>query len=239
MGQKVNPVGFRTGVMTGWKSRWYASKREFADLLVEDQKIRDYIKKQRDPQSGRAEYPMTAKVEVERTRDEVRVTLHSARPGVIIGQKGGKVERLQNELQALTGRRINIKIEEITRPEIVAQLVAEDIGEQLVKRASFRRAMKRAMEQTMEAGAKGIKIQLAGRLGGAEMARREKQIAGSIPLSTLRAKIDYGFHEAKIAQGHIGIQVWINQGLYSEGDLHGENAEAGKAPKNAKRSYKR
>jgi len=181
MGQKVNPTGFRTGVMIGWKSRWYASKREFADLLVEDQKIRHFIKKRKD-RSGRAMYPMIAKIEIERTRDEVKVVLHSARPGVLIGRKGERVEELQTELQNLTGRRINLKIEEVGRPEVVAQLVAEDIAEQLQKRASFRRAMKRTMEQTMEAGAKGIKIQLAGRLGGAEMARREKQISGSIPL---------------------------------------------------------
>jgi len=212
MGQKVNPTGFRTGVMVGWKSRWYASKREFAELLVEDQKVRNFIKKRKD-RGGRPMYPMIAKIEIERTRDEVKVVLHSARPGVLIGRKGERVEELQTELQNLTGRRINLKIEEIGRPEVVAQLVAEDIAEQLQKRASFRRTMKRTMEQTMEAGAKGIKIQLAGRLGGAEMARREKQIAGSIPLSTLRAKIDYGFAEAKIAQGHIGIQVWINQGM--------------------------
>ena len=165
--------------------------------------------------------------------------LHSARPGVLIGRKGERVEELQNELQNLVGRRINIKIEEITRPEIVAQLVAEDIAEQLCKRASFRRTMKRSIEQTMEAGAKGIKIQLAGRLGGAEMSRREKQIAGSMPLSTLRAKIDYGFAEAKIAQGHLGIQVWINQGMYNEGDTDGAYAQTGQAPKKPKRTYKR
>ena len=143
--------------------------------------------------------------------------LFSARPGVLIGRKGERVEELQKELQDKTGRRINIKIEEINRPEMVAQLVAEDIAEQLVKRSSFRRTMKRAMEQTMEAGAKGIKIQLSGRLGGAEMSRREKQIAGSIPLSTLRAKIDYGFTEAMIAQGHIGIMVsWPTPPLVRE-----------------------
>ena len=215
MGQKVNPIGFRTGIMIGWKSRWYASKQEFADLLVEDQKIRDYVKKRKD-KFGKPLYPAIAKIEIERTRDEVKVMLFSARPGILIGRKGERVEELQKELQEKTGRRINIKIEEINRPEIVAQLVAEDIAEQLIKRSGFRRTMKRAMEQTMEAGAKGIKIQLSGRLGGAEMSRREKQIAGSIPLSTLRAKIDYGFAEAKIAQGHIGIQVWINQGTYSE-----------------------
>ncbi len=184
-------------------------------------------------------YPMIAKIEIERTRDEVKVILYSARPGVLIGRKGERVEELQNELQNLIGRRINIKIEEIARPEIVAQLVAEDIAEQLAKRASFRRTMKRALEQTMEAGAKGIKIQLAGRLGGAEMSRREKAIAGSMPLSTLRAKIDYGFAEAWIAQGHIGVQVWINQGMYSEDETDGADAQAGQAPKKPKRTYKR
>ena len=238
MGQKVNPIGFRTGIMIGWKSRWYASKQEYAELLVEDQKIRTFIKHRKD-RFGKPMYPAVAKVEIERTRDEVKVILHSARPGVLIGRKGERVEELQKELQEKTGRRINIKIEEINRPELVAQLVAEDIAEQLSKRAGFRRTMKRAMEQTMEAGAKGIKIQLAGRLGGAEMARREKQISGSIPLSTLQAKIDYGFWEAKIAQGHIGVQVWINQGMYSEVEIDGVDAKAGKAPKKPKRTYKR
>jgi small subunit ribosomal protein S3 len=241
MGQKVNPVAFRTGIMEDWKSRWYASKREFAELLVEDKKIRDFIKKRKDPTDryGKLMYPAIAKIEIERTRDEVRVILYSAKPGIMIGRKGEKIEELQNDLQRLTGRRINLKIEEITRPDIVAQLVAEDIGEQLVKRIRFRRCMKRAMEQAMEGGAKGIKIQLAGRLGGAEMARCEKQAAGSIPLSTLRAKIDYGFHEAKIAQGHIGIQVWINQGEYSEDNNDGANAQTSQTSKNPKRSYKR
>ena len=238
MGQKVNPIGFRTGIMIGWKSRWYASKQEFADLLIEDQKIRHFVKKRKDP-SGKPMYPMIAKIEIERTRDEVKVILFSARPGVLIGRKGERVEELQKELQNLVGRRINIKIEEISRPEVVAQLVAEDIAEQLGKRASFRRTMKRTLEQTMEAGAKGIKIQLSGRLGGAEMSRREKAIAGSIPLSTLRAKIDYGFAEAKIAQGHIGVQVWINQGTFSEEDANGSDAQAGQAPKKPKRTYKR
>jgi len=238
MGQKVNPVGFRTGIMTGWKSRWYASKQEFAELLVEDQKIRSFVKRRKD-RFGKPMYPAVAKVEIERTRDEVKVILFSARPGVLIGRKGERVEELQKELQDKTGRRINIKIEELNRPELVAQLVAEDIAEQLAKRAGFRRTMKRAMEQTMEAGAKGIKIQLAGRLGGAEMARREKQISGSIPLSTLQARIDYGFTEAMIAQGHIGVQVWINQGMYSEEEIDGVDAKTSKAPKKPKRTYKR
>ncbi len=217
--------------MLGWKSRWYASKKEFADLLIEDHKIRKYV-------HAKYKFAGIPKVEIERTRDEVKVILFAARPGVIIGRKGQEVEQLQDELQGLVGRRINIKIEEVSRPELQAQLVAEDIAEQLTKRSSFRRTMKRAMEQTMEAGAKGIKIQLAGRLGGAEMARREKQISGSIPLSTLRAKIDYGIVEAKTAQGHIGVQVWINQGMY-EDDNDGVDAEEGQAPKKPKRSYKR
>ena len=172
MGQKVNPIGFRTGVMIGWKSRWYASKKEFADLLVEDFKIRKFVK----------------------------------------------------DKHKFAG---------------IAQLVAEDIAEQLTRRSAFRRTMKRAMESTMEAGAKGIKIQLAGRLGGAEMARREKQMSGSVPLSTLRAKIDWGFTEAKTAQGHIGVQVWINNGTYEEGGEDGNNAETGQAPKRTKKAYKR
>jgi small subunit ribosomal protein S3 len=238
MGQKVKPTGFRTGIMIGWKSRWYAGKQEFADLLVEDFRIRQYIKGRKD-KFGKAIYPAIAKIEIERTRDEVKVILFSARPGILIGRKGEKVEELQKELQDKTGRRINIKIEEINKPEIVAQLVAEDIAEQLEKRAGFRRTMKRSIEQTMQAGAKGIKIQLAGRLGGAEMSRREKQIAGAMPLSTLRAKIDYGFAEALIPQGHIGIQVWINQGMYSEGETDGHDAQAGQASKKPKRAYKR
>ncbi|QDU91303.1 30S ribosomal protein S3 [Pirellulimonas nuda] len=231
MGQKVNPIGFRTGIMLDWNSRWYAPKREFADLLMEDLKIRKYVSK-------KYKFAGIPKVEIERTRDEVRVVMHAARPGVLIGRKGQQVEQLQDELQQLVGRRINIKIEEIKRPELQAHLVAEDIAEQLGKRTAFRRTMKRALEQTMEAGAKGIKIQLAGRLGGSEMARREKQIAGSMPLSTLRAKIDYGFVEAMTAQGHVGIQVWINQGEF-EDQTDGADAQEGQAPKKPKRTYKR
>ena len=232
MGQKVNPTGFRTGIMVGWKSRWYASKQEFSNLLLEDLKLREFIKE-------KYKFAGIPKIEIERTRDEVKVVLFTARPGIIIGRKGQEVERLQADLQNLVGRRINIKIEEISRPEIYAQLVAEDIAEQLSKRASFRRCMKRAMETTMEAGAKGIKIQLAGRLGGSEMARREKTIAGSIPLSTLRAKIDYGFTEAMTPQGHIGVQVWVNQGMYHEDETDGVDAQEGQAPKKPKRTYKR
>ncbi len=237
MGQKVNPIGFRTGVMIGWKSRWYASKQEFANLLVEDQRIRKFIK--HHPQKQQYRNAGIDRIEIERTRDEVKVILYVARPGLIIGKKGQEVELLQEELQTLIGRRVNLKIEEIGRPELYAQLVAEEIAQQLSKRASFRRTMKRAMEQTMDAGAKGIKVQLAGRLGGSEMARREKQNSGSVPLSTLRAKIDYGFAEAKTAQGHIGVQVWINQGMHEGGDADGPDAQASEAPKKPKRTYKR
>lgn len=237
MGQKVNPIAFRTGVVIGWKSRWYASKQEFGELLVEDHKIRDFIKNH--PQKTQYRNAGIDRIEIERTRDEVKVVLFVARPGLIIGKKGQEVEILQEELQNLIGRRVNLKIEEIHRPEIQAQLVAEDIAQQLAKRSSFRRTMKRAVEQTMDSGAKGIKIQLSGRLGGAEMSRREKQIAGSLPLSTLRAKIDYGFAEAKTAQGHIGVQVWVNQGMYEGDDSDGVDAKASEAPKKPKRTYKR
>ena len=214
-----------------WRSRWYASKKEFKDLLLEDFKVRSFVKKK---------YRSAAipKIEIERTRDEVRVILHSARPGVIIGRKGQEVDRMQGELQELLGRRVNLKIEEVTRPEIQAQLIAEDIADQLNKRAAFRRTMKRSMEATMSAGAKGVKIQLAGRLGGAEMSRCEKAIAGAMPLSTIRAKIDYGFCEAPTAQGNIGVQVWVNQGMYEETG-NGADAQEGQAPKKPTRSYKR
>jgi small subunit ribosomal protein S3 len=231
MGQKVHPVGFRTGITEPWKSRWYAAKKDFRELLLEDVRVRNFLK---------TKYRAAAipKVEIERTRDEVKVILHSARPGVIIGRKGQEVDRLQGELQDLLGRRVNLKVEEVSRPEIQAQLIAEDIADQLTKRAAFRRTLKRALDSTMDAGAKGVKIQLAGRLGGAEMSRCEKAIAGSMPLSTLRAKIDYGFCEAPTAQGNIGVQVWVNQGMYEEsGD--GADAQEGQAPKKPKRSYKR
>ncbi|NCY02509.1 MAG: 30S ribosomal protein S3 [Planctomycetia bacterium] len=231
MGQKVNPVGFRTGITEPWKSRWYASKKDFRELLLEDFKVRRYLK----TKHRAAAIP---KVEIERTRDEVKVIVHSARPGVILGRKGQEADRLQEELQELLGRRVNLKVEEVGRPEIMAQLISEDIADQLTKRAAFRRTLKRALDTTMDAGAKGVKIQLSGRLGGAEMSRCEKAIAGSMPLSTLRAKIDYGFCEAPTAQGHIGVQVWVNQGMYEEsGD--GADAQEGQAPKKPKRSYKR
>jgi small subunit ribosomal protein S3 len=237
MGQKIRPTGFRTGVMEDWRSRWYAGKQEFADLLVEDQKIRAYIKKgHTHPKGGEKPIPYKnsgiPRIEIERTRDEVKVFVYTARPGIIIGRQGVEIERLTRELENLTGRRINLKIEEVNKPETNAQLVAEDVAEQLEKRASFRRTMKKTLDQTMEAGARGIKIQLSGRLGGAEMARQETALSGSVPLQTLRARIDYGFTEAKTAQGHIGIKVWINNGDYlSEESGNAAHAQAGKVPK--------
>jgi small subunit ribosomal protein S3 len=234
MGQKVRPTGFRTGIMCDWQSRWYANKQDFADLLVEDKKIRDYIKR-RYARSG------ISKIEIERTREKVVVYIWSARVGMIIGKKGQEVDRLTKDMEDLTHRHVEVKTMEVNKPEVDAQLVAEDIAEQLEKRASFRRTMKRAMDTTMENGARGVKVQMSGRLGGAEMARQEKQMLGSIPLSTLRARIDYGFTEAKTAQGHIGIKVWINNGEYltSEEDADAAHAQAGKVQKKSTRQNKR
>src|SRR5205823_4486005 len=207
MGQKVRPTGFRTGIMVDWLSRWYANKQDFAELLVEDVKIRRYVKK-------RYGHAGISRIKIERTREKVVIYVYAARVGIIIGKKGQEVDKLTRELETLAHRHIEVKTMEVNRPEVDPQLVAEDIAEQLQKRASFRRTLKRALDQTMEAGAKGVRIQLAGRLGGAEMARTESSMQGSIPLSTLRAKIEYGFAEAKTAQGHIGIKVWINNGDY-------------------------
>src|SRR5579864_3700216 len=226
MGQKVQPVGFRTGIMVDWQSRWYAGKADFAELLVEDHKIRAFIKKK----YGRSGI---SRIRIERTREKVTVFIFSARVGMIIGKKGQEVDKLTKDLEDLTGRHIEVKTMEVNRPERDPQLVAEDIAEQLQKRASFRRTMKRAIDTTMEAGAKGIRVQMSGRLGGAEMARTESSMAGSIPLSTLRARIDYGFTEAKTAQGHVGVKVWIHNGdfLTPEEDADAANAQARQVPK--------
>jgi small subunit ribosomal protein S3 len=234
MGQKVSPTGFRTGIMLDWQSTWFAGKQDFADLLVEDVKIRAFIKKK----YGRSGI---AKTRIERTREKVVVFIHSARVGMIIGKKGTEVDKLTKELEDLTHRHIEIKTMEVNRPEVNAQLVAEDIAEQLEKRQSFRRTMKRAMDQTMEGGAKGIRVQLSGRLGGSEMARCEKAMVGSIPLSTLRARVDYGFAEGKTAQGHIGIKVWINNGDFLDAEEGGDaaNAQTGKVSKKPARRSQR
>src|SRR5437764_9662893 len=207
MGQKVRPTGFRTGIMIPSLSQWYASKQDFSELLIEDHKIRKFVKK-RYGGSG------ISKIRIQRTREKVVVFVHSARVGMIIGKKGQEVDKLTKDLEDLCHRHIEVKTIEVNRPEVDPQLVAEDIAEQLQKRSRFRRTMKRAIDTTMEAGAKGVRIQMAGRLAGSEMARTESNMAGSIPLSTLRARIEYGFAEARTAQGHIGVKVWINNGDY-------------------------
>ena len=233
MGQKTRPTGFRVGITEPWRSRWYANKKEFGDLLIEDKKLRDYVKL-KNKAAG------IARIVIERTRDNVVVHLHTSRPGVLIGQKGQNVDRLKAELEDLTGRRMDVKIVELGSPLRSAILVGEDIAQQLEKRVAFRRALKRALDQVMEAGVFGVKIQLSGRLGGAEMSRTEKASRGSIPLSTLRRHVDYGFTTAKTAQGVIGIKVWIDLGDYKdEESADGPNAQAGQAQKRAKRAYKR
>jgi small subunit ribosomal protein S3 len=213
MGQKIRPTGFRTGIMIGWASQWYANKNDFSDLLVEDFRIRSFVlrllKKKR---------PQISKIRIDRTREKVIVTIASAKIGVIIGKKGADIDKLTALLQNLTRRVIEVKTVEVGRPETDPQIIAQEIAEQLEKRASFRRTMKQAMEKSMDAGARGIRLQLSGRLGGSEMARCEKSARGSIPLTTLRAKVDYGFTEAATAQGNIGIKVWVNNGDYLSED---------------------
>ncbi len=234
MGQKVRPTGFRTGIMIPWLSQWYANKADFSEQLIEDVKIRKFVK-------TRYRGAGISKIRIERTREKVTVFVHAARVGVIIGKKGAEVDKLTKDLENLCLRHMEVKTMEVNRPEVDPQLVAEDIAEQLQKRSSFRRTMKRAMEQTMEAGAKGIRLQLSGRLAGAEMARQETAALGSIPLSTLRAKVEYGFTEAKTGQGHIGIKVWINNGDYltPQEDNDAAHAQTGKVPKKPTRQGKR
>jgi small subunit ribosomal protein S3 len=232
MGQKVRPTGFRVGIMTDWLSQWYANKQDFSELLIEDTKIRGYVRK-KYANAG------ISKIKIHRTREKVTVYIYAGRVGMIIGKKGQEIDKLTKDLENLCHRVIEVKTMEINRPEIDPQLVAQDIGEQLAKRASFRRTMKRAIDTTMEAGAKGVRIQLSGRLGGAEMARCESAMSGSIPLSTLRARIDYGFSEARTAQGNIGIKVWINNGDYLIGedpaDLPAPGGPRRRGPRQAKR----
>ena len=205
MGQKGHPTGLRIGIIENWRSRWYADKRNFGRLLVEDQHIRIFVKKN-------YAYAAIALVEIERTAGQTTVILHTARPGIIIGRKGQEVDRLKSSIEDITKSPVNIKIQEISQPELSAQLVAESIKEQLEKRASYRRTVKHAIEQVMENGAQGVKVRVAGRLGGAEMARRENQSAGKVPLQTFRARIDYGFAEAATTYGNLGIKVWIYTG---------------------------
>lgn len=213
MGQKVSPIGFRTGITLGWQSTWFATKANYGDFLVEDQKIRKYVDNRFNRRMPKG---AVAKTEIIRTRNEVKVTLHSARPGVVIGPRGGEVDKLREELEDLTGRKISVNVIEIKDPELNSNLVAEAIAEQLSKRASFRRTMKQYCENAMQAGAKGVKIICAGRLGGSEMSRKETQKLGSIPLHTLDANVDYAVATSRTTYGAIGIKVWIYKGKFGE-----------------------
>ena len=204
MGQKVNPHGLRVGIIKDWDTKWYAEK-EFANYLVEDVKIREYIKKKLYTAG-------VSKIAIERTADRVKVTVNTAKPGIVIGRNGAAIEELKSEVQKLTKQNVAINVEEIKRPELDAQLVAENIALQLENRVTFRRAMKQAMGRTMKFGAKGIKTAVSGRLGGADMARTETYHDGTIPLQTLRADIDYGFAEADTTYGKLGVKVWIYKG---------------------------
>lgn len=213
MGQKVNPMGFRLGITEDWVSRWYAPKAAYAEFLTEDNKIRKFIELRLNRQPP---YAAVARVEIERTRNEVKVVLNTARPGLVIGPKGAEVDKLKEALEDLVDRKISIIIVEIKAPDLDAQLTAESIAEQLKKRGSFRRVIKQKCDAAMAAGAKGIKVKLGGRLGGAEMARVEKQIRGSIPLHTLQARVKYGFAESYTKSGVIGVKVWVYLGRYGE-----------------------
>jgi small subunit ribosomal protein S3 len=213
VGQKVNPIGFRIGITEDWRSRWFAPKAAYAEFLIEDQMIRRFID---DRLNRQPPYAAVARIEIERTRDEVKVCLHTARPGLVIGPKGAEVDKLKEALEDLIDRKINLNIMEIKVPDNNAKLIAESISEQLKKRAGFRRVMKMRVESAMAAGAKGVKIICKGRLGGSEMARRETQIRGSIPLHTLQAHVDYGVATCRTTYGTIGVKVWLYQGRYGE-----------------------
>ncbi|GGO55579.1 SSU ribosomal protein S3P [Streptomyces sp. WMMB 714] len=219
MGQKVNPHGFRLGITTDFKSRWYADKL-YKDYVKEDVAIRKML-------TQGMERAGISKVEIERTRDRVRVDVHTARPGIVIGRRGAEADRLRGNLEKLTGKQIQFNILEVKNPETDAQLVAQAVAEQLSSRVSFRRAMRKSMQTTMKAGAKGIKIQCGGRLGGAEMSRSEFYREGRVPLHTLRANVDYGFFEARTTFGRIGVKVWIYKGdVKNIAEVRAENAAA-------------
>jgi small subunit ribosomal protein S3 len=213
MGQKTHPFGFRVGITEAHKSRWYAPKALYGELLVEDFRIREFLDKRlnRTPP-----FAAVSDIHIERTREELKIIIKTARPGLVIGPKGAEVDRLTEELQYMTGRKVSIAINEIKNPDVDAQLVAEGIAEQLKKRASYRRVVKMRAEGAMQNGAKGVRILLAGRLGGAEMSRRLDTRLGSLPLSTLQANIDYGFAQSFTTYGAIGVKVWICKGLYTD-----------------------
>ena len=215
MGQKVHPIGFRLGIIRTWESKWYAEK-DYAALLHEDLKLRDYLKK-------RLHHAGISKVEIERAASKAKVNIFAARPGIIIGKKGSEVEALKKDLAKLTDKEIFINIQEVRKPEIDAQLVAENVALQLERRVAFRRAMKKAVSQSLKFGAEGVKIECSGRLGGAEMSRREWYREGRVPLHTLRADIDYGFAEAKTTYGIIGVKVLVFKGEILDRDQLQQN----------------
>ena len=222
MGQKVNPHGLRIGIIKDWDTKWYANNKNFSDLLIEDVKIRKYIKK-------KLYISGISKIEIERAANKVKVNINTAKPGLVIGKGGTGIEEIRKELEKMTGKSVLINISEIKTPEVVAQLVAENIASQLEKRISFRRAMKQAMSRAMKLGAKGIKTSVAGRLGGAEIARTEHYHEGTIPLQTLRADIDYGFAEADTTYGKLGVKVWIYKGEVLPAVKKVKKAEGGEA----------
>jgi small subunit ribosomal protein S3 len=206
MGQKVNPYGFRLGVTTDWKSRWFADRKEYSDYIIEDWKIRDYLMTQ-------LPHAAISRIEIERTRDRLRVDVHTARPGIVIGRRGSEADRLRAGLTKITGNnKVQLNIQEIKQPELDAALIAQGVADQLAGRVAFRRAMKRAVQNAQKAGALGIRVQCSGRLGGSEMARTEWYREGRVPLHTLRADIDYGFREARTTAGRIGVKVWLYKG---------------------------
>ena len=213
MGQKVSPIGFRTGITLGWKSRWFAPKSAFGEFLVEDERIRQFIDRRLNRQPP---YAAIAGVEIERTLDDVRIIVRTARPGLVIGPKGAEVDRLRETLEDLIDRKVTLNVMEIKQPDLNAQLVADAIAEQLKRRTAFRRAMRQHCENTMAAGARGVKIIVGGRLGGAEIARSERQFLGSLPLQTLQADVDYGFALSRTTYGSIGVKVWIHRGMFGE-----------------------
>jgi small subunit ribosomal protein S3 len=220
MGQKINPEGFRVGYIHDWKSNWFDA-RNFSDALIEDHQIRSHIE-------GKLAHAGLSDIEIRKQRGEVTVDIHTARPGIVIGKSGSEVDALRKELHKISGKPVRVNIREIKRPELDAKLVAQSIAEQLENRVAFRRAMKRALTSAMRSGAKGVKVQVSGRLGGAEMARTEGYSDGRVPLHTLRADIDYGFVEAKTTTGRIGVKCWINKGeVMPEGFGSGPDEELG------------
>lgn len=224
MGQKSHPFGFRLGVTEAHRSRWYAPKALYGELLVEDEKIRKYLDNRLNRTPPNA---FVSDIHIERTREELKVIIRTARPGLVIGPKGAEVDRMTEELQYMTGRKVSISIIEIREPDMDAQLVAENVAEQLKKRMGFRRVVKMRTESVMQAGAKGVKIQISGRLGGAEMSRRMDVRLGALPLSTLQANIDYGFAESLTTYGIIGVKVWIYKGPYSSEQEENQSNAAG------------